>query len=153
VVLGSLYELYQTPLKGKDFAIAPDQIESRYFLKPKFNTGVMLLNLGEIRKDGCFVKARRLVNTVKMLMPDQTALNAVPMKKKVVLESKYNDHITLHENTVIRHYTHSLIWTPMPHVINVKPWNFSDYKKTYPDEPHVELFAAYQALKKEYNAL
>jgi lipopolysaccharide biosynthesis glycosyltransferase len=153
VVLGSLYELYHTPLEGKDFAIAPDQIESRYFLKEKFNTGVMLLNLKQIRSDGCFKKARKAVNSKLMLMPDQTALNAVPLSKKVVLDRKYNDHVALHENTVIRHYTHQLLWTPVVHVANVKPWNFSDYAKTYPDEPHPALFSAYKTFKKEYNAL
>jgi lipopolysaccharide biosynthesis glycosyltransferase len=153
VILGSLNDLYHTPLQGKDFAIAPDQIESRYFLKAKFNTGVMLLNLKEIRADGCFKKARKAVNSKLMLMPDQTALNAVPLSKKAILDCKYNDHVTLHENTVIRHYTHALVWTPVVHVIDVKPWNFAEYAKTYPDEPHQELFALYKAFKKEYNAL
>jgi Lipopolysaccharide biosynthesis proteins, LPS:glycosyltransferases len=153
VILSSLHSLYGTPLEGKDFAIAPDQIESRYFLKAKFNTGVMLLNLKQIRQDGCFKKARKAVNSKLMLMPDQTALNAVPLAKKVILETKYNDHVTLHDDTVIRHYTHALVWTPVVHVINVKPWNFSEYAKTYPDEPHQELFTLYKNFKKEYNAL
>lgn len=153
VVLGSLYGLFQTDLTGKDFAIAPDQIESRYFLKPKFNTGVMLLHLSEIRQDGCFVKARRAVNKKLMMMPDQTALNAVPLKKKVVLATRYNDHVVLHEDTVIRHYTHQLLWTPVIHVANVKPWDFSSYEKAYPDEPHPRLFLAYKSFKKEYASL
>jgi len=153
VVLGSLYELFHTDLTGKDFAIAPDQIESRYFLKPKFNTGVMLLHLSEIRKDGCFVKARRAVNYKLMMMPDQTALNVVPLTKKVVLDTKYNDHVVLHDNTVIRHYTHQLLWTPVIHVANVKPWDFADYAKAYPDEPHPRLFSAYKVFKKEYASL
>ena len=68
VILSSLHSLYGTPLEGKDFAIAPDQIESRYFLKAKFNTGVMLLNLKQIRQDGCFKKARKAVNSKLMLM-------------------------------------------------------------------------------------
>jgi lipopolysaccharide biosynthesis glycosyltransferase len=153
VVLGSLLPLFQLDLTHKDFAIAPDQVESRYFLKPKFNSGVMLLHLEEIRKDGCFKKARGLVNRQLMMMPDQTALNAVPLKKKVVLETKYNDHVFLHDDTVIRHYTHKLFWTPVIHVANVKPWDFPAYEKAYPDEPHPRLFAAYKAYKKEYAAL
>jgi hypothetical protein len=77
----------------------------------------------------------------------------VPMKKKVVLDTKYNDHVVLHDNTVIRHYTHQLLWTPVIHVANVKPWNFNDYAKAYPDEPHPRLFSAYKAFKKEYASL
>ena len=56
-----------------------------------------------------------------MFMPDQSALNKLSTKKKIV-SRKYNEQRKLKEDTVFQHFTTSFRFFPIFHKLTVKPW-------------------------------
>lgn len=124
VAMDDIEPLYNTDINGFEFAAVTDYLGKIFQIYKSFryfNSGVMLMNLPEIRKTGLFEKARRACKTRKMDFPDQDALNYYAKKKKY-LPSKYNDQRRLHKNTVLRHFCKSVRWLPFFHTVNVKPW-------------------------------
>ncbi|MBD5429402.1 glycosyltransferase [Lactobacillus sp.] len=85
------------------------------------NSGVLLLNMKEIKKTNLFARVRKLMQTKKMFLPDQTAINKLAKKKKYA-PRKYNEQRKLHSNTVIQHFTTSFRFFPIIHTLTVKPW-------------------------------
>lgn len=85
------------------------------------NSGVLLLNLKEIRRTGLFERARRLCVTTQMFMPDQSALNRLVTEVRI-MPRRYNDQRRLHADTVFQHFTTSFRLWPWVHTLTVKPW-------------------------------
>ena len=54
------------------------------------NTGVLLMNLEQIRKDGIDDKLIWLLNSEKMVLPDQDAINMIAQGRIYFLPSEYN---------------------------------------------------------------
>ena len=92
------------------------------------NSGVLLLNLKEIKKTGLFKNARHMCQTKKMFMPDQSALNKIA-KSKRIMPRKYNEQRRLQEDTVLQHFTTSFRLFPIAHPLKVKPWNIEKVHK------------------------
>ena len=86
------------------------------------NSGVLLLNLPEIRKTNLFARVRHLLQTRTVLMPDQTALNRYAREKKIA-PRRYNEQYKLQPDTVIQHFTTSFRFWPVFHTLTVKPWD------------------------------
>jgi lipopolysaccharide biosynthesis glycosyltransferase len=150
IVCSSLDPFFNMEMGVSDVAIAPDQVGKHFFGRRYGNAGVLLLNIGQIKKDGCFDKTRDIVNNRKMFMPDQTALNVVTKKNKIIIPQNYNEQLTLHEDTVIRHYNKRLYWWPYIHTVNIKPWQVKAFKKQFRYHTHDELLDEYVSLKKDY---
>lgn len=85
------------------------------------NSGVLLLNLNQIRQTQLFAKCRHLCQTKKMFMPDQTALNKFVQFRKIA-PRRFNEQRRLHQNTVFQHFTTSFRLFPWIHTLTVKPW-------------------------------
>ena len=86
------------------------------------NSGVLLLNLPEIRKTGLFRNCVIMCKEKTMFMPDQTALNKLTSHKAVWPRS-FNEQRRLHENTIFQHFTTSFRLLPWLHTVSVKPWD------------------------------
>lgn len=71
------------------------------------NSGVLLLNIKQILKDGLFAKSRHFCRLQRSFLPDQEALNRFAKHKKIVSHI-YNDQHGLHPNTVFQHFTTQL---------------------------------------------
>ena len=54
-------------------------------------------------------------------MPDQSAVNLVAKKKKL-LPRQYNEQRKLKNNTCFQHFTTSFRFFPWFHTVTVKPW-------------------------------
>ena len=143
VVGGDIGELYNYDIENYEYGAVKDYY-GRGFIGPKYiNSGVMLLNMKQIRQTKLFEKFRHIVNTKKMMFPDQTALNRYATKK-LFLPSKFNSQRRDGDNDVIRHFCKSIRWYPnfmkktnpsrkycqpmtkwfrLFHTINIKPWN------------------------------
>ena len=93
------------------------RIFSRYYL----NSGVLLLNMPEIRRTGLFSRCRKRCAENKMFMPDQSALNKLS-DKKIILPRIYNEQRKLHDDTIFQHFTTSFRFFPWLHAVSVKPW-------------------------------
>lgn len=59
-------------------------------LKAYFNSGVLLLNLEEMRRDGTTAKLREFALARRLMYPDQDALNAVMSARRLPLHPRWN---------------------------------------------------------------
>ncbi len=123
----SISELYSTELDGYDVAGVLDFYGSHFFRRNFFhrdylNSGVLLLNMEKIRRDGVFARCRERCKNKKMFMPDQSAINKVSNDRKR-LPRRYNEQRRMKKNTVCRHFTTSFRLFPYFRSVSVKPWN------------------------------
>ena len=86
------------------------------------NSGVLLLNMEEIKKTELFAKVRHRMQVKLMLMPDQSSINKLAVKKKIA-PRRYNEQYKLQPDTVIQHFTTSFRFFPFFHTQTVKPWD------------------------------
>lgn len=119
--------LWNTDIENYEFAAVLDYY-GKIFMGYKYvNTGVLLLNLDMINKTGLFDRSIDLLNKKKIFLPDQTALNRL-VRKKLILDTKYNEQKHFKDNTVIQHFAKTIIWFPYFHTRNIKPWNVAEVK-------------------------
>lgn len=120
---GDIKVLYDVDVEGFDFAATKDYMGRFWIRKTYCNSGVMLMNLKQIKEDGLFEKCRKMVNDVKMLMPDQSALNKYGKKKYIPF--RFNEQRKIKENTIIKHFCKGIVFF-LPfgfHIYNIKQWN------------------------------
>lgn len=85
------------------------------------NSGVLLLNMKRIRQTGLFQKCRIRCAEKEMFMPDQSAINKLAIRKKI-LPRRYNEQRKLHPDTVFQHFSTSFRFFPYIRTVTVKPW-------------------------------
>lgn len=122
----------------------------RFWERDYLNSGVLLLNLKEIRKTGLFQKCRELCVRKKMFMPDQSALNKLANSKKI-LPRKYNEQRKLRKDTVFQHFTTSFRFFPYFHSVTVKPWHTEKMHSVLKLYEYDSLLTEYEGLKAEYS--
>ena len=87
-----------------EYAAARDHY-GKYLISPDYiNAGVLLLNMKNIRRTGLFMKARKLLQTKKLIFADQSAIIR-STRAKMLLPQKFNDQKFLHKHTAVS-YTH-----------------------------------------------
>ena len=90
--------------------------------KDYLNSGVLLFNLDLIKKTKLFERCRDMCKNVKMLMPDQSALNKLS-EFKCIVPSKYNEQHMMHDDTIFRHFTTTFRFFPKFKTQTIKPWH------------------------------
>ena len=114
--------LFDQDVSAVEYAAARDHY-GHFLISPNYiNAGVLLFNMAKCRETGIFEKARDLIRVKKLTFADQSALIRSTTKKKM-LPHIYNDQKFLYKNTVIRHFSKRLFWTPYPHTENIKQWH------------------------------
>lgn len=130
VINGDLSPLFHTDISGYEYGAALDYYGKVFMGYKYINSGVMLLNIEELRKTGLFRKAIRLCSEKRLFLPDQTAIHKLT-KKKYILERKYNEQKRYNrKDTVIQHFTKSIRWFPIFHTRTVKPWQTEKVKSS-----------------------
>lgn len=114
-------ELYNIDMSNYEIAAARDFIGRKWINRNYLNSGVVLMNLSNIRKTNSFEACRKMCMTRRMVLPDQTALNKC-CKTKLILEDKFNEQYKRREDTVIRHFSMQLLYFPIIRPRNIKPW-------------------------------
>lgn len=109
------------------------------------NSGVLLLNMARIRKDGLFRECRRLCREKKMFMPDQSAINKLA-GRKLIQPRKYNEQRRLREDTVLQHFTTSFRFFPWLHTLTVKPWQVEAVHEKLGLHEYDDILEEYQVL-------
>jgi len=146
VINKNISELYNIELKDYEYAAVRDRY-GRFFFNPRYcNTGVLLLNMQKIRETGLFDKVVNLLNKRKVFLSDQTGINKMTTKKKIV-SRKYNEQKVVKKDTVIRHFSMQFRIFPKFHFINVKPWNIDKVHNIYHCHEFDHILARYQQLK------
>ncbi len=122
--------LYGIDIENCEYAAARDHY-GKYLVNPNYiNSGVLLLNMKEIRRTGLFEKSRAALYGKKLKFPDQTAIRKNTSSRKM-LPQKFNDQKFLHKHTVVRHFSKRLFWLPYPHTANIKQWQVSDIHRKF----------------------
>ena len=76
--------LYNINVTDYEYAAARDHY-GKYLINPNYiNAGVLLLNLAKIKETGLLVKARKLIQTKKLMFADQSAISRSTTKKKML---------------------------------------------------------------------
>ncbi len=122
VLCGDIEELYRIDLENCEFAGVRDYYGHRFFGVNYVNSGVLLLDLDRVRATGLFDKALDACAKKKIFLPDQTALNRL-VKKKKILPRRYNEQHRERPDTLIRHFSMTIIWLPKFRTQNIKPWH------------------------------
>lgn len=129
VVRKDIDELYDQSLDGFEVAGVLDYY-GRWFFHSKIgrfdylNSGVLLLNMEMIRNTGLFGRCRKLCAEKRMFMPDQSALNELASRKKI-LPRRFNEQRILREDTSLQHFTTSFRFIPWFRIVSVKPWDLT----------------------------
>ena len=121
---GDFFELYNSDISEAEMAGAADRYGKWFFgniFKHDYlNSGVLLLNMKNIRASGLFGKCRNMCRDKKMFMPDQSALNKLAVKIKI--NRKYNEQGKIKKDTVFNHFSTYFKFFPFFHSVTVKPW-------------------------------
>ena len=123
VVNGDLKELFKIDITNYELAGVKDLYNwlnpNRWKVKKYFNSGVLLLNMKEIRKTNLFKKSRELVANKKMISPDQDALNFL-VERKMVLPEKFNAKDKYYKEIIVHHFCN--VRRKHHFFFRVKPW-------------------------------
>lgn len=146
-------KFYHQDISGCELAGILDYYGKWFFRKNLFrmdylNSGVLLLNMERIRRDGLFRKCRKLCREKKMFMPDQSAINRLA-KEKRIQPGKYNEQRKLREDTVLQHFTTSFRFFPWLHTLTVKPWQIDKMHEKLRLYEYDDILEEYRMLKKE----
>ena len=144
---------YHQDLSGYEMAGVADHygrwIYSRGPLKADYlNSGVLLLNMEEIRDTRLLEKCRELCADKKMFLPDQSALNRLSVSKKKQ-PRRFNEQRRLHDDTVFQHFTTSFRMFPWLHTVTVKPWEVEKMHSKLKLHEYDALLKKYEELTKE----
>lgn len=121
IAYGNIEEIFDLDIKDYEIAATRDAIAKNMINPNYINSGVVLMNLSNIRKNKCFEKSRELLKIRKMIMPDQTAIN-ISCKHKLYMPDKYNEQKQRKEDTILRHFSMTIKYKPFIHLQNIKPW-------------------------------
>lgn len=153
IVRRSLVNFYQQDLTGTELVGVLDYWGRFFFhnlhehkVFDYVNSGVLLLNLPEIRKTNLFDRIRHLLQTRTVLMPDQTALNRYAREKKIA-PRRYNEQYKLQPDTVIQHFTTSFRFWPVFHTLTVKPWDVQRVHKVLKLHEYDDILTNYLNVK------
>lgn len=143
-------DLYDLDMTDAEIAGVPDRYGKWFFgniFKHDYlNSGVLLMNMTQIRKSGLFQKCRELCRDKKMFMPDQSALNKLAVKRKI--PGKYNAQGRIKPDTVFKHFTTFFKFFPYIRAVTIKPWHTDRLHKELKIFEFDDILEAYQRSEK-----
>ena len=152
VACDDIEPLYNMDISGFEMAGVRDFL-GKWFIEYNYmNTGVLLFDMPQCRKDGLFKKARQMCHNRKMFFPDQTSLNRM-CRKKLFLHDKYHEQKCYRPGTVIQHFCKSLRLFPYIHTVNVKPWEIERLHSVYKLYAHDDVLDRYVKIKSAFKQL
>ncbi len=155
LVLAPLTDLFAIDLKDYEYAACRDYFGHWFFGWNYCNSGVLLMNMPQIRATRLMERARQMCIEKNLFLSDQTALNKCAVKK-MILHPRYNRQRRINKDTVIRHYCASWRFFPYIRLKCVKQWQtdlvFKDKRKVYNNPAVTEILQEYLRIKKEMMA-
>ncbi len=141
--------LYDQDISDVEYAAARDHY-GHLLIHPNYiNAGVLLFNMKRCRETGLFEQARKKLWLKKLMFADQSALVRATTKRKV-LPHYFNDQKFLYQNTVIRHFSKRLFYTPYPHTENIKQWHVEKVRQKFGYTCFDDILNEYLEIKKIY---
>ena len=148
-------ELYEMDIDKYELVGVLDYYGSHFYRKNIYkkdyiNSGVLLMNMYLIKENKLFLKARRRCKWVKMLLPDQTALNLLCKRKKII-PRKFNEQRKIKEDTVFRHFTTIFKTWPTIHTQTIKPWDIEKLHEVLKVHEIDDILEQYLKVKEKLN--
>lgn len=140
-------ELFNLDISNYELAAVLDYYGQWFISAKYFNSGVMLMNLKNIRKTKLFEKVKDMCLTKKMAFPDQSALNKLATSV-LYLPRKFNEQHKLKKDTIIQHFCKRIKWLPFFHTQNIKQWQIEDVKNIYKINAYNDIYEEFIKLKK-----
>lgn len=142
IINGDIAPLFHTELGEHEYAAVLDHYGQWFMGYHYSNSGVMLLNMVQLRCTRLFSRAVELCRKRRLFLPDQTALHRLT-EKKLLLPRQYNEQKDYNRSdTVLQHFTKTIIWLPFFHTRTIKPWQTALVSQ--------KLTHRYDALLEEY---
>ncbi len=152
VCRGDLTEFYETNLENLEAAGVLD-IYGKHFYRYNFpktdymNSGVMLFNMEECKKNKMFEKAVRLCGKRRMMLADQAALNK-SIKKRKLMPRKFNEQAERPKNdTILHHFSNNFKFFPFFYVQKVKPFEVEKIHKVLKITEYDDILKQYEELR------
>ncbi len=147
IVQSDLGELFTLNMQGKLLAAVPDRWAALLIRmplparEPYVNTGMLLLDLASLRRDGFLEKCRSIyeVHGEDIVFPDQCLINKYAEGRKLVLSEKWN-RLTLAGSRLAKHFE-GLDQAAIVH--------FSSALKPWQDKSHPKMSAFWWSYAKE----
>ena len=144
-----LAQILEIDMQNYEFAAVPDYM-GRFWIKRDYcNSGVMLLNMENIKRTGLFARARELVNKKRLVFPDQTALNRL-VKSKLILPAKFNEQRAICADTVLKHFCKGIKWLPFFKVYNYKQSDVKSVRGKLKIHQFDDVYSRYNALAQKH---
>ncbi|MBR6778597.1 MAG: lipopolysaccharide biosynthesis protein [Clostridia bacterium] len=142
---GNIKHLFDVDISKHELGVVKDRY-GRWFINPNyFNSGVLLMNMKNIKKTNLLQKVRDMCFSKKMAFPDQTSLNKC-CKNKIYLPRKFNEQGNPKKDTIIQHFSKRIVWFPF-HTINIKQYHFDQVQQKYKIHIYDDIFETYKRLK------
>ena len=145
-----LSELWNVDVSDYEFAAVRDHMGQFFFGRNYVNSGVLLLNLEEIRRTGLFARGRETVRKKKLYFPDQTVLNKYG-ERILRLPRKFNEQRSASEgDTVVKHFCQGIVWFPF-HVYNIKQSEREKVRKKLKIDFFEDVYRQYDEIAAAYD--
>lgn len=151
MVYNDIKELYDIDMNNLEFRASHDYMGRFWIKHDYFNSGILLLNMDEIRKSKLLEKSRHLVKTKKMYFTDQTAL--YKSKTKFAFfpnEYRFNEQRKVKPDTVVKHFCKGVRYFPLFNIYNVKQWEIDKVQNYLKIHEFDEDFEIYKDIKSRY---
>ena len=143
---GNIKELFDIDIENYEIAGVRDYY-GKVFFNPRYcNAGVLLFNMKMLRQTKMLNRAMKLCATKKIFLLDQTAINKLTKKKKIVAR-KFNEQKKMKKDTVIRHFSMTLKFFPKFKKQNIKPWNVEKLHNVLKCHEFDDIIEKWQAIK------
>jgi len=141
-------ELFAIDISRYELAGVLDAM-GQYWIYPTYmNSGVLLLNLTNLKKTGGFDKALDYVLKHTSILVDQNAINKY-CEYKLYLPSAFNNQRAMQKDTVIKHFCKVLKFFPYMRTVNIKQWDTEKVHKVLKIHEFDDVFELYEKLLSE----
>lgn len=144
-----LSQFLDVDIENYEFAAVLDHMGKFWIKRDYCNSGVMYLNLKRIKQTKLLSRARELVNTKRLVFPDQTALNRL-VEKKLILPRKFNEQRAICDDTVLKHFCKGIKWLPFFRVYNYKQSDIKSVHNKLHTNKFDDIYEQYGALARKY---
>ena len=143
-------ELFDIDIDGYEYGAVLDYL-GRFWISPTYcNSGVLLMNMVELKKTGLLPRVREFVPTRRMIMPDQTALHRLHTSR-LILPDRFNEQRAIKSDTVIKHFCRGIAWFPFFHLYNIKQWDRDAVHKRLKIYRYDDVYAAFDRLAQRFD--
>ena len=144
---GNIKELFDIDITNYELGVVKDRY-GRWFINPKyFNSGVLLMNMTNIKESNLLDKVRNICFSKKMMFPDQSALNKC-CKRKLYLPRKFNEQGNPRKDTIIQHFSKRIVFIPF-HTINIKQYHIDQVHNKYKIFIYDDIYEEYKKIKEQ----